>query len=194
MPSSGRGSVNLDRGQVEGATGATRDDAQLVSEFSKELRSRTEVPKRSRDGDARAGQAGDSSHCAPGLDILVVEDHPDTRRYLILFLRQLGHAVREAGTVGEALRSLDASGCDVLISDVGLPDGCGLDLLGECRSERVGYAIAMSGFGTMSDRSRSREAGYCEHLLKPFDVATLAGMLDTAVATLGRAQSGLRGA
>lgn len=120
------------------------------------------------------------------LDILVVEDHADTRRYLVIFLRQLGHVVREAGLVGDALRVLEEQGCDVLISDVGLPDGCGWELLRRAPAGRVGYAIAMSGFGTLSDRSRSREAGYHDHLLKPFDLGELTGMLDGAAKLLGK--------
>ncbi len=118
------------------------------------------------------------------LEIVVVEDHPDTRKYLVMFLRQLGHRVRAAGSVRDARELLAAEGCDVLISDLGLPDGSGWDLLVEVESGAVRYAIAMSGFGTMSDRTRSSESGFRRHLLKPFDLDDLADALADAASEL----------
>ncbi len=124
---------------------------------------------------------GGGGKSVPGrLNILVVEDHSDSREYLAIFLRQLGHVVREAGSMDEALDSLDGEDCDVLISDVGLPDGSGWDLLSRTAEGSVGYAITMSGFGTLGDRVRSSRAGYRQHLLKPFDAEKLSEILDEA--------------
>ena len=71
---------------------------------------------------------------------------------------------------------------DVLISDIGLPDGSGWELLpqAQARSNRPIFAIAMSGFGLSADHERSRQAGFRHHLLKPFRPDELNGMLQEA--------------
>ncbi len=102
------------------------------------------------------------------LEILVVENHPDTLRYLRMYLENLGHSVRAASTVEEALEKLTEQMCDVLISDIGLPDGSGWELLEKAHLPASVYAIAMSGFGMGSDHSRSKAAGFRHHLIKPF--------------------------
>jgi len=102
------------------------------------------------------------------LAILVVENHPDTLKYLSVYLEQLGHTVRCATTMAEALEKLAAAPSDMLISDIGLPDGDGWQLIERAQSATPIYAIAMSGFGMGSDQSRSKAAGYRHHLLKPF--------------------------
>ncbi len=103
------------------------------------------------------------------LAILVVENHPDTLKYLRMYLEQLGHSVRSATTMTEALETLAAAPSDVLISDIGLPDGDGWELIKRARTTAAPfYAIAMSGFGMGNDHSRSKAAGFRHHLLKPF--------------------------
>jgi CheY-like chemotaxis protein len=104
----------------------------------------------------------------PALKILVVENHPDTLKYLSLYLESLGHMVRPARTMREALQKLSAAPCDVLISDIGLPDGDGWELMRRAHLPKSVYAIAMSGFGMGPDHSKSIAAGYRQHLLKPF--------------------------
>lgn len=73
---------------------------------------------------------------------------------------------------------------DVLLSNIGLPDGNGWDLIREVGKSRPAYAIAMSGFGTKADCERSAEAGFGHHLVKPVSVAELAALLDQVVAEL----------
>jgi len=102
------------------------------------------------------------------LSILVVENHADTSKYLCMYLQMMGHAVRAAFNLREALKELAAGPCDVLISDIGLPDGTGWQLLREAHLPATVYAIAMSGFGMGLDASRSKDAGFRHHLLKPF--------------------------
>lgn len=63
--------------------------------------------------------------------------------------------------------------CDVLVSDISLPDGSGLDLIREVRRGRGVPSIALSGFGTEDDVQRSRAAGFDEHLVKPVDIDQL---------------------
>ena len=115
------------------------------------------------------------------LRIFVVEDHPDTLHALCLYLKHVGHTVRCASTKKEALKKIAEADCDVLISDIGLSDGNGWDLIQEMGDLRPQYAIAMSGYGTAADRERSAEAGFRRHLIKPVSVEKLAAVLDEAV-------------
>jgi two-component system CheB/CheR fusion protein len=114
------------------------------------------------------------------LRIFVVENHTDTLQCLTLYLEQMGHTVLSAQGLSEAIAALPAADCDVLISDLGLPDGSGWELLGRVHLARPIYAIAMSGFGLGADRARSEAAGYRHHILKPFDPDTLDAMLEEA--------------
>ena len=118
------------------------------------------------------------------LRVFIVENHEDTRFLLGLLLEQLGHTVASAGTVQEALDNIPGSRSDVLISDVGLPDGNGWELLVRLGDQRPPYAVAMSGFGMSSDRERSHAAGYRHHLLKPVEPNQLERLLDEAATEL----------
>ena len=116
------------------------------------------------------------------LRIFVVENHPDTLLYLTMYLECLGHAVASACTVKEARDALGKGGFDVLISDIGLPDGDGWELLRHvlARPAKPLFAVAMSGFGRHTDQVRSKDAGSRHHLLKPFEPARLNVILDEA--------------
>ena len=118
------------------------------------------------------------------LRIFIVENHPDTLKWLGLYLEDSGHTVVSARTMREALEALPSADCQVLISDIGLPDGDGWQLLRNARLEQPVYAIAMSGFGMNADRSTSEAAGYRRHLLKPFKTVELDRMLEEAVEEL----------
>jgi DNA-binding response OmpR family regulator len=112
--------------------------------------------------------------------ILIVENHADTLHWLTLYLEESGHTVFNAKTVAEARTTLARGVCDVLISDIGLPDGTGWELLEDVTLPRPIFAIAMSGFGMNADNARSLKAGYRHHLLKPFKVSELDEMLKEA--------------
>lgn len=111
------------------------------------------------------------------LRILLVEDHSDTRKYLALYLKGAGYQVTAVATMGEALEAAPHSDCEVLISDIGLPDGDGWELLERARFSHPVYAIAMSGYGMDTDREKSRAVGYRYHLLKPIVVDQLNRLL-----------------
>ena len=119
-----------------------------------------------------------------GLRVLLVENHADTREFLTLMLEELGHTVIVAESMGNALRVAARSGCDVLISDIGLPDGDGWELLNRLNLPRPMYAIAVSGYGTISDRKRSKAAGYRHHLVKPMELEQLESILHSVAAGL----------
>ena len=76
---------------------------------------------------------------------------------------------------------LSEGSVDVLLSDIGLPDGDGWELMERAHLPDSVYAIAMSGFGMGNDHSRSKEAGYRHHLLKPFTPDLLDGYLEEAM-------------
>ena len=101
---------------------------------------------------------------------------------LLLILRETNKSYREIFTDG---RPLPDANCDVLISDIGLPDGNGWELMTKLGAERPPYAIAMSGFGMSSDRQRSLNVGYRHHLLKPVEPNQLERLLDEAADETG---------
>jgi CheY-like chemotaxis protein len=114
------------------------------------------------------------------LRIFIVEDHVDTLYALCLYLEYAGHSVRSARSKEEALKKIPQGHYDVLISDIGLPDGNGWDLLREISDSRPQFAIAMSGYGTAADRERSADAGFRHHLVKPVSLEKLASVLEEA--------------
>lgn len=121
---------------------------------------------------------------ANGRRILLVEDHADTSAALARFLRLLGHDVRVADTVGGAVREIRAQSFDLLISDIGLPDGSGLDLMRQVRQFCQVPGVVLSGFGTEDDVRRSRLAGFDQHLTKPVNL----DVLEKAIAEAGRVE------
>lgn len=115
------------------------------------------------------------------LRIFLVENHQDTVKYIRLYLEYSGHTVLTAPDMATALCQVPESRCDVLISDIGLPDGDGWALLQKLGSDRPRFAIAISGYGSGNDRKKSCEAGYNRHLVKPFSPDALKAALDEAL-------------
>jgi len=125
----------------------------------------------------RTAPARTASRTCP-LRILLVEDHKDTLRSLKLLLTRLGHQVLSAENMTEALRISEAEEFDLLLSDIGLPDGSGLDLIRHIRRTREVNAIAVSGYGMDEDIRRSQEAGFFEHLTKPISLDRLQEVIE----------------
>ncbi len=105
--------------------------------------------------------------------ILVVDDHGDTLRSMQLLLRRLGYEVLAAENMTDALQIAEEQPFDFLLSDIGLPDGSGLELLKRIREMRDVPALALSGFGMDEDVERSRDAGFSDHLTKPVSIDRL---------------------
>jgi two-component system CheB/CheR fusion protein len=99
--------------------------------------------------------------------VFLVENHADTLLYLKRYLEQLGNVVEVAPDMATALERLPKAGVDLLLSDIGLPDGDGWELLERLGPPKDFLAVAMSGCGANADKARSRAAGYRYHLLKP---------------------------
>jgi PAS domain S-box-containing protein len=102
-------------------------------------------------------------------EILLVEDHEDTARVLRRMLESAGYGVCQANSIAGARDLATKRAFNLLISDVGLPDGSGLDLMRELREKQRMTGIALSGFGMDEDRAASKEAGFVEHFTKPVD-------------------------
>ena len=107
------------------------------------------------------------------LRLLIVEDHESTREVLGRLLTRAGHQVTASVTMEEALAAFRADTFDAIISDLGLPDGSGLDLMREMQRIRTVPGIALSGYGMQEDLRRTREAGFLAHLVKPVDLEAL---------------------
>jgi PAS domain S-box-containing protein len=116
------------------------------------------------------------------LHILLVEDSKDSLDVLTRLLRRRGHKVAPARCVAEALEVAGSDSFDLLISDLGLPDGSGIDVIQGFRVHTDAPAIVLSGFGMESDLRRTREAGFAMHLIKPVDLAQLEAAIRSVVA------------
>jgi two-component system CheB/CheR fusion protein len=117
------------------------------------------------------------------LRILLVEDHVDTAEAMAELLRDMGHEITVAGSVAAGLAAAECQGgrFDLVLSDLGLPDGTGLDLMAELHRRYGVRGIALSGYGMEEDVRRSLEAGFERHLTKPINLQALQSAIqDTA--------------
>ena len=109
--------------------------------------------------------------------LLLVEDHEDTNHSLTRMLRRRGYEVHPAYNVRAALDLAATNEFDVLVSDIGLPDGSGTDLFQTLRAQRQIFGIALSGYGMEEDIRRSQDVGFAHHLVKPVDLNKLDSLL-----------------
>jgi signal transduction histidine kinase len=109
--------------------------------------------------------------------VLLVEDHEPTRTTLEQLMKRRGYEVRTAGSLQEARNLAAAEKFDLLLSDLGLPDGNGCELMEEMRAGGLVKGIALSGYGMDLDVAQSRQAGFGTHLVKPVNVQTLGAAL-----------------
>jgi len=105
--------------------------------------------------------------------LLLLEDHADTARALSRLLQNRGYRTQIAATVAAALEAVDQSEFDLLLCDLGLPDGTGMDFIEKVREQRKTPAIALTGFGMQQDVDRARQAGFNAHLTKPVSMQKL---------------------
>jgi CheY-like chemotaxis protein len=120
-----------------------------------------------------AGPAGAGTAGPKVCRVLLVEDHDDTRDLLARLLKSFGCEVMAAASVREAVSLAHRQEFDLLLSDIGLPDGTGLDVMREVARRQKIRGIALSGFGQDDDLRRSLEAGFEQHLTKPVNLQTL---------------------
>jgi PAS domain S-box-containing protein len=125
----------------------------------------------------RIGLEDDSTLNMRGRRVLLVEDHVDSVKIMSRLLESYGFEVRVAGSVASALQAIQAAEFDLLISDIGLPDGSGLDLMRQVRLKSSVKAIALSGYGMEEDIRKSTQAGFLAHLTKPVSLQKLDAIL-----------------
>jgi PAS domain S-box-containing protein len=116
-----------------------------------------------------------------GICILLVEDHEPTRTSLTLLLLRRNYKVIPVGTLSEARRLLEKKKFNLLISDIGLPDGSGCDLMEETGQHLQLKGIALTGYGMEQDITRSKAAGFVAHLTKPVHIESLDNALMIAM-------------
>ena len=117
--------------------------------------------------------------------ILLVEDHLDTARVTARLLKREGHTVTIAGSVAAGLAAARDEPFDLVVSDIGLGDGNGCDLMAQLRDRHGLVGIAVSGFATDADVRRSRAAGFFVHLVKPVSLETLSENINAVADIIG---------
>ena len=110
--------------------------------------------------------------------LLIVEDHDATRLALVGLLKRRGYAVIPAVSVGEARSLAGQQEFDVIVCDIGLPDGTGYELMADLAKVGTIKGIALTGFGSQADIARSLAAGFSSHVTKPVSIQALAQALD----------------
>jgi DNA-binding NtrC family response regulator len=111
---------------------------------------------------------------------VLVENNVDFRNSLSRLLTLRGHEVHVAPSMERAVKIASELPFELLISDIDLPDGSGLELMWKLRRSRTFSGIALSGFGSSEDIELSRSAGFAEHLTKPVDFRRLETAIDRA--------------
>jgi signal transduction histidine kinase/response regulator RpfG family c-di-GMP phosphodiesterase len=130
--------------------------------------------------DAKGNLAPSTPAPRKTMRVLLVEDHEDTNRSLTQLLRRRGYHVQAAASVHAALEAASQEQFDVLISDIGLPDGSGIDLMEKLKNDHPIFGIALTGFGMEDDLRKSHEVGFIHHLVKPVDLNRLDALIQQA--------------
>ena len=118
-----------------------------------------------------------------GVRVLLVEDNTDTARAMSRLLGTFGCTVRVADSVAAATTAAAEERFDLVLSDLGLPDGTGYELMQQLRAQYGLNGVAISGFGMEDDIRKSVEAGFSDHITKPVDIHRLKQVIER-VATL----------
>ncbi|MEN3944090.1 PAS domain S-box protein [Prosthecobacter sp. SYSU 5D2] len=128
-------------------------------------------PALSTVGTASTGASQESSQ--PAMRLLLVEDHEPTLVVLARLLKRAGHEVITADSVATALEAAENHPFDAVVSDVGLPDGTGMDLMKILHTQHGLRGIALTGYGMEEDINRAHQSGFAVHLTKPVQFAQL---------------------
>jgi CheY-like chemotaxis protein len=145
---------------------------------------------------APAPADGDGQHVLAGVRVLVAEDHRDIADLMRAVLESHGAAVRTADSLAMALEVLARNDVDVLVSDIGMPDGDGYELLRRLgtpngpRGRATLPAVAVTGFASAEDRERALAAGFQHFVAKPIEPAAL---IDAVVRATAATTSGGEG-
>lgn len=159
-----RSIVEAHGGTISGTSPGTGKGATFTVTLPLQAVSSGKAPSRVRPSKAAS---------AKGHEVLIVEDHTDTRTTLQRLLERAGYKVTAAHSGEHALSLAESAKFDLVISDLGLPDMPGNDLMALLRDRYQLPGIAVSGYGMEEDVSGSREAGFVHHLTKPIRIDRL---------------------
>ncbi|HEX4441055.1 MAG TPA: MASE1 domain-containing protein [Thermoanaerobaculia bacterium] len=170
-----------------GTLSARSGGADAGAVFRVELPGPAEAPEGAVSGGvAASSSARASAGAAAPRRVLLVEDHADTADAARELLNDISCEVVAAGSLSEALEAAGVQTFDLVLSDLGLPDGSGLDLMRDLRTRYGLRGIALTGFGMEEDIRRSREAGFVDHLVKPITFDRLSRAVERFFADAGR--------
>lgn len=160
-----------------GSVGVKSEGANRGATFTIKLPSLISAQTKSAAGEI-SDDAPKNSQSLTEIDVLLVEDNDDSREMLAILFEQFNLHTIVAASAAEALKILEQSLPDVIISDIGMPDQDGYELIRQIRRlppEKGGRipAIALTGYASLQDRALALEAGYQQHLSKPINVDEL---------------------
>lgn len=160
-----RAIVDLHGGQIRGAS----DGPGCGAKFTVDLPAAQQRPA--------AREAGETVDRArepePSMRLLVVEDDQPTLQVLVRLLTRAGHIVTAVNSIGAARTAASGQTFDAVISDLGLPDGTGMELMEHLHATYGLRGVALSGYGMEEDVQRSTLAGFAAHLVKPIEIDEL---------------------
>lgn len=117
-----------------------------------------------------------------GLRLLVVDDEPDARKLLHLLLEGCGAQVTVASSSVEALRLIEQVNPDVLVSDIGMPEQDGYELIQQVRGRGLSVpAVALTAYARSEDRMRALSTGFDTHVPKPVEIAELVTVIQRLI-------------
>jgi PAS domain S-box-containing protein len=165
--------VELHGGAIRAASNGRDKGATFT--VSLPLTSETALPGHSANLAEPTGTAGISAKM--GWRVLLIEDHEATRNALRQLLQRRKYQVKAAASVTEAQSYVAQESFDLVVSDIGLPDGDGASLMAELRDRFGLKGIALTGYGMDHDISRCQAAGFVTHLTKPVRIESLEAAL-----------------
>lgn len=167
-----RAIVDLHRGTIRAESAGPGQGALFTVELPGATRPPTgaaELPKEAIHLLPGSGAGEKAPAPANTLRLLVVEDHEATLQVLTRLLTRAGHHVVAASSIAAALEAASQGQFDLVLSDLGLPDGTGNHLMEKLRDRYQLRGIALTGYGMEDDLERSRQSGFVAHLIKPVD-------------------------
>jgi len=173
-----RSLIEAHGGTLSARSGGSGDGAIFRIELPGPVDPPSPAPRRTRPPSLEPGAAR---------RVLLVEDHADTALAARELLSDISCEVVAATSLSEALEAAGVHTFDLVLSDLGLPDGSGLDLMRDLRDRYGLRGIALTGFGMEEDIRRSRDAGFVDHLVKPITFDRLANAVERFFQDGGRA-------
>jgi len=177
-----RSLVHLHSGQIEAASEGRDRGSTFTVRLP--LHKPAETPRPGPNGARPGGAEPKDKGTKRAGRILLVEDHEPTRSPLTQLLVRRGFDVVAVGTLSAALEAAAREPFDLVLSDIGLPDGDGFALMRTLREQRDVIGIALTGYGMERDVAQSTDAGFVSHLTKPISVAVLDRALAEAFAQI----------